>query len=201
MPVAPDRGSLHATDRMPRTGVASQSSTGRFFQTRQPMTINRVPFEQQRSQTQQAYRSPVGNAGGWRPATGSQSPGSTGMPSRPPTGSGPAMQQPQSGGGAWRRFDPSGSPQQSQGRYQPARTPPTGYPAQSSGGYDRQPMRMNPSIVQPRPSQPGYSQPVYRPSAPAPSSGGGAARPSSSGPSSGGGRSSGGGGGSSPRSR
>ena len=200
LPVAPDRGSLHATDRMPRTGLATPASSGRFFQTRQPMAVNRVPFEQQRSQTQQAYRSPVGNAGGWRPAGSPQ----VGIASRP-TSSPRGATLPQQSSGGWRRFDPSGSPQQQYpAQYQPQRSPQSAasYPAaQSGGGYDRQPMRMNPSIVQPRPSQPGYSQPVYRPSAPAPSSGGGAARPSSSGPSSGGGRSSGGGGGSSPRSR
>ena len=202
LPVAPDRGSLSATDRMPRGGISTpSSSSGRFFQTRQPAAVNRVPFEQQRTQTQQAFRTNGGNAGGWRPV----SPAAPAVQQSYPTA--PAN----AGGGGWRRFEPGGSPQQ--GAYQPTHPSAGGYPTQSSGAYgggERQPMRMNPSIVQPRPSaQPGYQQqpsgrppsggypqPAYRqPSSGPPSGGGGGSRPSSSAPPSGGGRGSGGGGG------
>ena len=216
LPVAPDRGSLHATDRAPRTGISTPASSGRFFQTRQPAAVNRVPFEQQRSQTQQSFRTNGGgpaygvapSTGGWRPAT----PAGPAAAVVQPRFSGPSSPSQNAGvnsGGGWRRFEPggNGSPQSAQGSYQPAHSS-GGYP-QSSGTYggERQPLRMNPSIVQPRPPQQSYQQPsgrssgysqpqpVYRqPYGPAPSSGGGS-RPSSSAPSGGGGRSSGGGGG------
>ena len=187
LPIAPDRGSLHATDRVPRSGVATPASSGRFFQTRQPTAVNRVPFDQQRSQTQHAFTTNgSSNPTGWRPTSGAMTSRQI-APSPGPTG-----------GGGWRRFDPAASPQQQPaGYYQPAR-PSSGYSAPSgqaySSGNDRQPIRMNPSIVQPRPS----SQPAYRQPTP-PSGGGGGSRPGSSGaPPSGGGHSSGGGGHASP---
>jgi len=187
LPVAPDRASLHASDRSPRVGF-SGSGNGRFFQTRQPSTINRVPFDQQRSQTQQAFH---GNSGGWRPAASAPSAGQSHVNTIPSTSAGAGA------GGGWRRFEPGGGS--------------TGNPNHSDGSYNqsnpsvRQPMRMNPSIVQQRPQQPGYQspasrpavysqpQPAYRqPSGPPPSAGGGS-RPSSGPPS--GGHSGGGGGG------
>ena len=202
LPVAPDRGSLHATDRMPRSGGTSTgaSSSGRFFQTRQPTAVNRVPFEQQRSQTQQAFRGNTapGSAGSWRPLN---TPVQSAPQSRPSV---PQQTMGSSAASGWRRFEPGGSPQQ-----QPAQSYPTRSSSGDYGGADRQPMRMNPSIVQPRPQSQGYQQPAarpggytqqqpsYRPAAPPPSSGGGA-RPAPSAPASrgggggGGGRSSGG---------
>jgi hypothetical protein len=213
LPVAPDRASLNATDRNPRVGLSgSTGGNGRFFQTRQPSTVNRVPFEQQRTQTQQAFHSSSGmngNAGGWRQATPSSPSVQPRVSTQPPASAGVG------GGGGWRRFEPGGTsnagpsvrgsyPTGGQGSY------PTGaqgsYPNRSSGNYpgaiERQPMRMNPSIVQPRPVQPSYQppsrpavysqpQPAYRqPSSPPPSGGG--SRPSS-GPPSGSGHGGGGG--------
>ena len=184
LPLAPDRGSLHASDRMPKT--PAPSSNNRFFQTRQPTAVSRVPFEQQRSQTQQAFRStPPLTGGAWRPMAPS-------IADRP-TPSRPAAAASGSGGpGGWRRVD--------QGSIPPSRA--SSLPSQGvyAGGYERQPMRMNPSIVQPRSSvsQPGgpvyspqsrptstYSQPGYRTSGPPPTSGGGS-RPAPSTPSAGG---------------
>ena len=223
LPVAPDRASLNATDRNPRAGLSGGGIGGssRFFQTRQPTTVNRVPFEQQRTQTQQAFRSNSANSvtpGAWRPATPSAPAVQPHMSVQPPTSAGAG------GGAGWRRFEPSGGSSAgpsvrgsystgAQGSY-PAGAQGS-YPTHSSGNYplrsnpqgaiERQPMRMNPSIVQPRSVQPSYQlpnrpavysqpQPAYRqPSAPPPSSSGGS-RPSSGAPS-GGGRSGGGGGG------
>ena len=201
LPVAPDRGSLHATDRMPRTGLGGSAvGSGRFYQTRQPAAVNRVPFEQQRSQTQQAFRTGGASVGAWRPV-GSAAPlyTASGVPTHQS-----APTQGQTGG--WRRFEQGGgATQPAQGTYPPSRAASTagGYrPTPSSSGMyggDRQAMQMNPSIVQPRPAQPsGYSQPSYRPSAPAAPAAGGGARPSSGpAPSGSRGGGSGGGGGSS----
>lgn len=174
LPVAPGRASLNASDRMPRAGTSSVSAGGRFFQTRQPTAVNRVPFDQQRTRTQQAYRgtSPGVSTGAWRPVT---PPSNGGMQAHtsPAVPSGPAA----GGGGGWRRFEPGGSNIPSSS---------SGYPRSEAGnsGYARQPLRMNPSIVQPRSTgepvnaqRTGYSQ-GYRP--PPPSyGGGGASRPAS----------------------
>jgi hypothetical protein len=203
LPVGPDRASLNATDRNPRAGL-SGSSSGRFFQTRQPTTVNRVPFEQQRTQTQQAFHPSGGgsnntaNPGGWRPATPSSAAVQPHGNVQPSTSAGAG------GGAGWRRFEPGGSGSAQGAAYPPSRSAGSYSPSVS----ERQPMRMSPSIVQPRPQQ-GYQAPANRPavysqpsqtgyrqpSGPAPSSGGsGGSRPSSSAPS-GGGHSGGGGGG------
>jgi len=188
LPVSPARSSLHATDRVPRGLSSSGSNNGRFFSTRQPTAVNRVPFEQQRSRTEQTFRgsssgaSPYG--GGWRPATASsQVPPAASNRVNPATGPSAASN---TAGSGWRRFEPNGN---AGGAYQQPG-------AQSGNGMERQPMRMNPAIVQPRPGYGYPPQPSYRPaSGPAPSSGGGSARPSAPAPSSSGGRSSSGGGG------
>lgn len=171
LPVSPTRSSLHATDRMPtRTsagyGAGYGASSPRIYSTRQPAALNRVPFEQQRSRTEQVYRQPgfggsgmsnnsSGVAGGWRPAAGSGGTGSAIHPGPPAAGTAqqPGMSSGNGSSGGWRRLEGAGS---SPGE----RSGSAGAPGPGAG--ERQPMRMSPSFVQTRPTSQPASQPQYR---------------------------------------
>jgi hypothetical protein len=176
MPIAPSRESTQFSNHAANPqGLPRTSDNGRFFSTRQPAQVSRVPFEQQRQNM-------VRGAG---PAVNGTSPGSNG----------PGANRAQTNGG-WQRFSPAQQqPGSNRGPSAGSFTPQPG----GSGGFNASPrsysspsnpVRISPPIVSNRGGSSGGGY-----SAPAPRSGFGG--PRSSGGGGGGNRGGGGGGGSS----
>jgi len=71
LPVTPSQDSLRYSDRQVRqAGLARSSDDGRFFSRRQPASVDRVPFEQQRRGMEEMSRRAVGGQTGERTAEG-----------------------------------------------------------------------------------------------------------------------------------
>lgn len=168
LPVAPDRSSLRMSDRA-ASGNFAQSRASNFVSHTQATRANHVSFDQQQRGMQQMSRSSFSGAssgeragaGGWQRSGGS----TTGSSS-----------------GGWNRFGTSGG-LQSSGGLRGAQGSTGSSPRSFSGSS--QPVRISPSIVQPR-SNSTYGNSGGR-------SSGGSARPSGGSSHGGGGGHSGGG--------
>ena len=133
LPVGPDRASLHAVDRMPRTPSYSQpsSGSGRFYSTRPMGSVNRVPFEQQRQAIGSASQGMGGSGGGgWRrvnePPPVSSYPQPQRQASQPqPMRMSPAIVQPRPASQGYPSAAPQYRPSPSQQQSRPQAPPPS----------------------------------------------------------------------------
>ena len=105
VPVAPGRDSLRLADRDPAVRTASTREDGRFFSRRQPASVERVPFEDQRRGMEQVARRTFGEDSGRGASAaiptatpGTTTPGAVGRSERGFTGDS------DNGRGGWRRL-------------------------------------------------------------------------------------------------